>query len=247
MKVIITFILLTIVSNLFAQVPADYGKIQTYLTEDRKTYTKRSIDSIWYFKNQFVSARKIRATADSVYYSVKYFDKKEVKDRYRVDGTFCGNEERKSPKEIRKISPYNSLHSVRVVSFKTLDNDSIYLEPEIPKTNGQIDFNQMFEVKVLDKELEGKMLDILLNYDNPDGIMEIFMCWEPRNAIIFLDKAEKVIGYIEICFECNKYQAEPKTLSLGQFCREKFDAVQGIMMAAGITYGMNVRPTRPER
>jgi len=191
--------------------------------------------------NHFVSRKKIKETHDSVYYLVKHFDKSLAADRYQKDGTYCDNRKRKDLKGIKKQFPYNYMHEVKVVSFKGQEIDSILLR-KIPKTGGKVDFKKMFEVRTLDADLADKMLDILVNYDNGTRSMVVMMCYDPRNAIVFLDKSDNVLGYIEICFDCQQYEIEPKTITLGGFCTEKMDAIQGIMQKAGITYGM-VRST----
>lgn len=88
------------------------------------------------------------------------------------------------------------------------------------------------------KTLLPVLLDILVNYNSADGNMEVMMCYEPRNGIVFVGKNDNVLGYIEICFDCQQYEVEPGNITLGSFCSEKLDAIQGIMMKAGITYGM---------
>jgi hypothetical protein len=99
----------------------------------------------------------------------------------------------------------------------------------------------MHEVKTLDKSMADKLLDILVNYDNGDNGLEIAMCYEPRNGIVFLDRSEKVLGYIEICFDCQQLKIEPKTLPVASFCNEKMDVIQGIFIKTGITYGVRPR------
>lgn len=112
-----------------------------------------------------------------------------------------------------------------------------YMEPEIPKTDGKVDLTKMFETKTLDNVLSEEILDILVNYDNEDRSREIYFCYEPRNGILFLDKADNVLAFVEICFDCFGYKIEPSTISIGSFCSEKFEALKGIFKEAGISYG----------
>lgn len=212
-----------------AQSPQDYGKVILYKTDDGHIYNQEIVDSLGYKANHFISKTKIRQTKDSVFYSIKHFDKALAADRYEKDGTYCGNSKRKSLNEVKGLYPYRAIHSIKVVSFKGF---------EIPKTNGQIDLKKMFEIKSLDVNLTNKMLDIMANYDNKGMGMDIAFCWDPRNAVVFLDKSEKVIGYIEICFDCQQYKIQPEELPISNFCNEKMDAVQGLMIRAGISHGM---------
>lgn len=242
MRLLIIILLLATSVTLFGQdVDKRTGKVHVYLTEKGDRYSQRKVDSIWHFMNHFVSARKLKETSDSIYFSLIHFDKKFVSQRYQQDGNYCDNRLRKSEKEIREKFPFNSLHSIKVVSFKRLEDDSVEVELEIPKTNGKIDFSKLYEVKTLNKDLTSKMLDILVNYDNKGGGMRVFFCYEPRNAIIFLGESDTILGYIEICFACQQYKIYPSTMSMGNFCTEKMDAIQGIMISAGLTYGMKAR------
>lgn len=59
-----------------------------------------------------------------------------------------------------------------------------------------------------------KLSNVLLNYTvkTPSDMVEPINChYEPSNAILFLDKDEKVISYIEIYFECEQFYQFPQT------------------------------------
>lgn len=141
--------------------------------------------------------------------------------------------------EIKKKFPFDKAHTIKLVSFKhnypvMQESDTVEIpayEPEIPKTNGTVDLTKMFEIKTLDRELTTRLLDILVNYDNEDRESEVALCYEPRNGIVFIDKTDKVIGFVEICFECLQYKVEPSTLTVPNFCSEKFEALKGLATA----------------
>lgn len=40
-------------------------------------------------------------------------------------------------------------------------------------------------------------------------------CYNPRHGIIFYDSSEKIIGFLEICFECHRMYALPDTPNIG--------------------------------
>jgi hypothetical protein len=210
-------------------------KIEVYY-KDGKQFTQRQKDSIWYKANQYVATKKLRETSDSAFYQLTYFDKALVPARYEKDGNYCGNPRREGKKKIRNLFPYNQLDKIKLVSFKLPHPDSV--ERTIPLKNGQVDMDGMFESVTLEKELSEKLLDILVNYDNPEDERLVLMCYDPRNAIIFMDKSDKILGYIELCFDCLDFKTEPKNIVMGGFCTEKFDAIQGIFVAAGLKYGM---------
>jgi len=55
-------------------------------------------------------------------------------------------------------------------------------------------------------EYNGKFID-----ENKPIKISYADCFTPRNAIIFLNKNEKVISILEICFECNQYYMFPNS------------------------------------
>ena len=160
-------------------------------------------------------------------------------------GKYCGKKKKLTISEIKKKFPFDKAETIKLVSFKHAyavmqESDTVEVpvyEPEIPKTNGTVDLTKMFESKTLDRNLIDKLLYILVNYDNQDRESEVAFCYEPRNGIVFIDKTDKVIGYVEICFDCLLYKVEPSTLTVTKFCSEKFEALKSIFKESGISYG----------
>lgn len=105
--------------------------------------------------------------------------------------------------EIKRSFPYNKTETIRLVSFKydypvVNESDTIEIpvyEPEIPKTNDQIDLTKMFEVKTLDEQGEIELMRILMNYDHQDTNSVAF-CYEPRNGVVFFDKDQIILGLL---------------------------------------------------
>lgn len=148
--------------------------------------------------------------------------------------------------EIKKSFPYNKTEIIKLVSFKydhpvVNESDTSELEipayePEIPKTNGQIDFTKMFEVKTLDDDGEKELMSILMNHDTQDTNSVAF-CYEPRNGVVFFDKDGHIIGYIEICFECLRYKTEPSTITISTLFPDEYEAMKMLFKREGITFG----------
>lgn len=161
-------------------------------------------------------------------------------------GKYCGKKNKFPISEIKKKFPFDKAKTIKLVSFKYIytvmqESDTVAVsdcEPELPKTNGTVDFTKMYETKTLDNKLTERLLDILVNYDNEDRQSEVAFCYEPRNGIVFLDKGGNTIGYVEICFECLRYKLEPKPMNVTNFCSEKFDALKSIFKEAGVSYGI---------
>jgi hypothetical protein len=150
--------------------------------------------------------------------------------------------------EIKKSFPYNNTETIKLVSFKfdypvVNESDTTEMkikayEPETPRINGQIDMTKMFEVKTLDQQGEGKLMKILMNYDHQD-VNEVVFCYDPRNGIVFLDKDQQIIGYIEVCFECRKVKTEPSKVTISTLFPDEFKTLKKFFRDVGITYGTN--------
>lgn len=44
------------------------------------------------------------------------------------------------------------------------------------------------------------------------GIISSSGCYFPRNAILFYDENDKLFAYVEICFQCGRFESYPKKL-----------------------------------
>lgn len=97
---------------------------------------------------------------------------------------------------------------------------------------------EFHEVETLTLSQIEKLTDIFFNYNNKSGIVIAKGCYMPRNAIIFLDKNQKILGYIEICFECLNYRTSDEALTIGSYCSEKYDLIKAVFKESGITYGI---------
>ncbi|MBC7849660.1 MAG: hypothetical protein H7Y31_07985 [Chitinophagaceae bacterium] len=155
------------------------------------------------------------------------------------DPPTCIKSNKLKPADIRKLFPYNQAASIRIVSFKREDPDSDERR-KIPLKEGKVNPERMFESVTLNETLRVKLEDVLLNYISRPGVKygEVYACYEPRNAILFFDKSENIIGYIELCFDCYGLKIEPGTIFLGMFCSTTYNEMKKIFIEAGITYGM---------
>lgn len=148
--------------------------------------------------------------------------------------------------EIKKSFPYNKTETIKLVSFKydypaVKESDTTQVEiqayqPETRRIDGQIDMTKMFEVNTLDERGEENLMNILMNYDHQD-ISEVAFCYAPRNGIVFLDKDQRIIGYIEICFECLRFKTEPSNVTISTLFPDEFKALKTFFKGAGIIHG----------
>jgi hypothetical protein len=207
--------------------------VSCYKNADGKIYWQHQIDSLESHGN-FIGIRGEKQKHDTTEISIFFYDK----SKYQEIGLYCGNRKRLPRSDIKKLFPYNQTSAIQLVSFKAGSEGQ---RPGLPKKNSEIDKSKLFEVKTLDKQLENQLLDVLVNFatagdSQSDGY--IMMCYDPRNAILFLDDQKRVVGYVEICFDCRQTEIKPDKMVIGQFCIEKFAIIKDIFQKSDIKYGV---------
>ena len=84
----------------------------------------------------------------------------------------------------------------------------------------------------------------LLNYTASGGSsFSIVGCYTPRHALLFLDNDEKIIAWIEICFQCSQMKVSYEAVEDVPFdirCKERRDAIKAFLRKIGIIYGLDI-------
>lgn len=174
----------------------------------------------------------------------------------------CGWYGNKTVEERNGLFPFNKAKRVLLVSFpgkmdtlsKKGDTRTVEEAFNIIKTC-QVsigDFNTTYLIKEeveLSKQDINDLSNILVNYtlkDKPDYplIITEYKCYQPRNAILFVDKNENFICCIEICFMCTGSNMHPDPDHLNVYgqveeCHPRLNVIKDFFGRNGITYGIN--------
>jgi hypothetical protein len=140
-----------------------------------------------------------------------------------------------SSEERKKNYPFNIAANIKLVSFYCKEDGICGM----PGKKGLIDESKFLESRILDSSQVNTLTHILFNY----GYVGEFdfetssLCWEPRNAILFLDQKGKIIEYLALCFHCKNYEASNPKIQIGEECLGKYDLLAGLFWRAGIKYG----------
>jgi hypothetical protein len=148
-----------------------------------------------------------------------------------------------------KLYPFNNTNKIQLVSFKSSLDSSFgeYYKDSLPRKNDTICYSKLYEIKTLENSQLDPLTDIIYNYGfkfkykgkrNVYFIGSVLQCYNPRNAILFLDKDNKVFEFIEICFECEKKRTSSDKVSLGVECNQKLQLVKKVFKDNGIKYGV---------
>lgn len=151
-----------------------------------------------------------------------------------------------------KNYPFSKAAQIQLVSFKrhndTLNGAIIMSDKDsLPRKNDTICYSRLFEVKNLTYAQVDKLTDILYDYGyrkelKDDGLIYIetsLQCYNPRNAILFLDANGKAFEFIEICFECEKTRESSSKISLGVMCNQKLNLLKNFFKDVGLAYGIS--------
>jgi len=105
---------------------------------------------------------------------------------------------------------------------------------------------EMAELNAIEKDSLSRWF---FNYRTNGGAKEMTMktvkSYTPSNAVLFLDSSDKVVAYIEVCFECSRYVIKPDVAWFSQMgllegCNGKFDILRKMFRKKGIGYGVDV-------
>ncbi len=142
-------------------------------------------------------------------------------------------------KSVKKHEAYSWVKKIIFVSFKNIDSAK-----EVPYLkNERIDNDVVTEQHLLTQGETDSLFNIIYGYNYttyPSKIL-VFECRRPENAILYLDKDDKVIFSINICFSGTGYQIWTSrnykgthTTTFGETCFGKYEQLAKLFRSAGI-------------
>ncbi|MEZ2336608.1 hypothetical protein AB6735_13290 [Mucilaginibacter sp. RCC_168] len=151
----------------------------------------------------------------------------------------CLNHHKYNATQRRTLFPFNTAKSIILISFNDTKADINYL----PVKNHVLISGKVRERKILSKTGIDSLTDILFNvgYTSHNGPLEIAdpgaNCYNPRNAILFMDNNERVAQYIEYCFQCQHNRLSSKNIKDIEYCEQKYDILKTFFLSQGIKIG----------
>lgn len=173
-----------------------------------------------------------------------YSQARRIKSDVLLTNASCARVKNYDFKSRLEMFPLKSTSQIIIVAHRTKDGE---LGEELQKYLNSIKIGQdtlnlkeFEEVKMLNLSQIERLTDVIFNYSHK-GKYYVFSdvkCYEPRNAIIFLDYNNKVLGFIEICFGCDHLRTSDKRINIGDFCTEKYNLIRDIFLESRIKYGI---------
>lgn len=139
--------------------------------------------------------------------------------------------------ELRGFYPFDIASSISIVSFDN-DSDSVFTNI-LPVIDGEIDYTQIKEFKVLDRGQIDSLASIFHNVTYRGEIITLSGtgCYNPRNAVLFFDPDNHLLEFIELCFECYGQRLSSDRIIIGDLCNQKSDMIRDFFHRQGIKVG----------
>jgi hypothetical protein len=145
----------------------------------------------------------------------------------------CVHSNKYSISQRLKFYPFNVSRQIRLVYF----NDTTVSENSLPLVRDSIDYSRLIEIKTLTKLQVNKLTDVLYNIGSraPNRMADMgSSCYNPHNAILFVDRKGHTFAFIEICFECMGKRESSSKIKFGEFCETKFELIKNYFGAVGV-------------
>jgi hypothetical protein len=137
--------------------------------------------------------------------------------------------------------PFNHAAQIILVSFDNKPDSNGLIEigsNKLPMIANTIDYSKLDEIKTITNQQIDTLTGILYNNGYRGRIMIISeSCYNPRNAILFIDSIGRTFAFIELCFECGGHRESSDKVQTGEFCNEKYDLLKNFFKSSGIEIG----------
>lgn len=184
-------------------------------------------------------------------------------------GIECGYYGNKTIEERNKIFPFNKTKKIVLVAFPAPNMivvnedsseekiDSLSLSKmgfkitetiNLPSKNNIKEYNITEKIELNSIQIN-ELSNLVINYKIKKNYKGITIrgggCFFPRNAILFLDEKDKIVSYIEICFECIQFYQMPE-VTIPNFnilcqmdeCSDMIGLFKTFFKSSGIKYGV---------
>lgn len=172
----------------------------------------------------------------------------------------CLHTDKYTAAERRSFFPFATASKIMLISFDAYrlpdpiysddgklmpvdDTDPMPLVTPIAPNRFVLNYRKVKEQKTLNAADIDRLTDILYNvgYTPVKGLTyepELFGgCYNPRNAIVFLDAKGNVTQYIELCFHCQGHSYSSSKTKHIEYCEQKYDLLNTFFSSKNIQFG----------
>ena len=162
-------------------------------------------------------------------------------DNMKDSDSECGPNKKLSAKQRSGFYPFSVAKKIVIISFAPYGEYG----NQVPIENQLMIKDLIKEKAELSSEKIKNLTDLLYNigYKNPKAKLYSIIkgtCYEPRNAIVFLDQNNKVIEDIGICFSCGTHYFSSDKIREFNYCTNKYALLANFFRLNGVKFGTKV-------
>lgn len=155
----------------------------------------------------------------------------------------CVKQDKLTVSERNKIYPYNISAKVVLATYLPKEKGAQVMGSEmqdyfrsLKEDRILFDKKRFKEFIYLKDNQKNELTDIIFNYGYKKNlnIGMHSLCYMPNNAILFLDKDDNLLEFIEICFDCNEFRTSNEEITLGDKCMQKMNLLDDFFLKSGI-------------
>lgn len=155
----------------------------------------------------------------------------------------CVKQDKLTVSERNKIYPYNISAKVVLATYLPKEKGVQVMGGEmqdyfrsLKEDRNLFDKKRFKEFIYLNDNQKNELTDIIFNYGYKKNlnIGMHSLCYMPNNAILFLDKDDNLLEFIEICFDCDQFRTSNEEITLGDKCMQKMNLLDDFFLKSGI-------------
>lgn len=138
------------------------------------------------------------------------------------------------------------LISINPVLYTEFNNfkkkiDTLFIPETIIIDSSKIDFSRINERSQITNSIEiNNIMNLLYKNYQPEHL-EYFCGYQPRNGMLFYDEQGQLVGFLEICFECNGFRNFATAPEMQNYCDEMIINLKNLFLSKGIQYGISIK------
>lgn len=180
----------------------------------------------------------------------------------------CFYHKKYSASQRHQFFPFNNADTIKLISYEaewvpykplydqngkymtgdTTKYDTVPILQAIATNHFALNKRKVKEIKTLTIAGINSLTNILFNFGyTPVKSLRYELatlwpnCYEPRNAVLFIDKKGTIMQYLEICFGCQHHFWSSSEVRDIEYCDNKYDLLRKYFLAQNIIYGADYK------
>lgn len=167
--------------------------------------------------------------------------KSNKRPKINIDDSSCVWRDKMSFNQRSEMYPYNVSEKVVLATYLqqkdgVVGGEMMSYFNSLKENRSLFDKTRFKDYVEINSSQVGELTNIIFNYGykKDNGLRGMSGCYMPNNAILFLDKDDNLLEFIEICFDCGSFRASKEAINLGEDCDAKMNLLSEFFISSGI-------------